>query len=58
MYKNGTMASHGLLAVSNDGLFPDDNKIRLPMANPPPPFHHGEFIQKHETFNVDRFFSK
>ncbi|PNF15893.1 Dual oxidase 2 [Cryptotermes secundus] len=56
MYENGTMAPHGLLAASNGGLFPDYNKVRLPMANPPPPFYHGEFIRKHETFKVDRFF--
>jgi hypothetical protein len=58
MYENGTLASHGQLASSHDGLFPDYNKVRLPMANPPPPFYHSEFIKKHETLKVDRFFSK
>lgn len=56
MYDNGTLASHGLLAASHDGLFPDYNKVRLPMANPPPPFYHREFTMKHETLKVDRFF--
>jgi len=58
LYKNGTMAPRGLLATSHDGLFPDYNTLRLPMANPPPPFYHRDFAMKHETFKVDRFFSK
>jgi len=56
--KNGTVAPRGLLATSHDGLFPDYNTLNLPMANPPPPFHHKEFAMKHETYKVDRFFSK
>jgi hypothetical protein len=58
LYKNGTLAPHGLLATSHDGLFPDYNTLRLPMANPPPPANHSTFTEKHKTFKVDRFFSK
>jgi hypothetical protein len=58
MYENGTLAPNGLLASSHDGMFPDYNKVRLPMANPPPPFYHSEFIKNHRTLTVDRFFSK
>ena len=46
----------GLLAATNDSdpknnYFPAVNKIRLPMANPPPP-------RDHYLKNVNRFFSK
>lgn len=58
LYKNGTLAPRGLLATSHDGLFPDYNTLRLPMANPPPPFYHRDFVMKHETYKVERFFSK
>ncbi|GFG34861.1 hypothetical protein Cfor_10393 [Coptotermes formosanus] len=56
LYKNGTLAPHGLLATSHDGLFPDYNTMRLPMANPPPPSYHSDFAKMHETFKVERFF--
>ncbi|KAK4871803.1 hypothetical protein RN001_015927 [Aquatica leii] len=55
-YSNGTVDPDGLLAYSHDGLFPEYNTDRLPLANPPPPFHHAEFIQKHELAPVSRFF--
>lgn len=58
LYANGTLAPHGLLASSHNGLFPDYNKMRLPMANPPPPVYHSEFSEKHEIHKVERFFSK
>lgn len=57
-YKNGTIDPDGRLAFSHDGLFPEENTDRLPMANPPPPFNHSEFIKKHELAKVSRFFSK
>ncbi|XP_069693033.1 dual oxidase-like [Periplaneta americana] len=56
LYSNGTLAPHGLLATSHDGLYPDYNKARLPMANPPPPFYHSQFKTHHETLKVERFF--
>ncbi|XP_017767878.1 PREDICTED: dual oxidase-like [Nicrophorus vespilloides] len=55
-YSNGTIDPDGMLASSHDGLFPEYNTHRLPLANPPPPFHHKEFIENHEIFNVSRFF--
>lgn len=57
-YKNGTVDPDGKLAYSHDGLFPEYNDERLPLANPPPPFYHGHFIKEHETAKVSRFFSK
>ncbi|PSN41143.1 hypothetical protein C0J52_05201 [Blattella germanica] len=45
MYKNGTVDPHGKLATSNEGLFPEINSVRLPMANPPPPFHHSVYVR-------------
>lgn len=58
LYKNGTLAPHGLLATTPDGLFPEINTLRLPMANPPPPVHHSTYTEKHEIAKVNRFFSK
>lgn len=57
-YSNGTLDPNGMLASSHDGLFPEYNTDRLPMANPPPPFYHGDWIKMHETAKVSRFFSK
>lgn len=54
----GELAAGGKLASSSDGLFPALNKQRLPMANPPPPAKHKEFVQRHEIYKVDRFFSE
>ncbi|XP_057662401.1 dual oxidase 2-like [Diorhabda carinulata] len=55
-YSNGTKDPNGLLASSHDGLFPEYNTDRLPMANPPPPFYHGHYVKNHETAKVSRFF--
>ncbi|KAK9695605.1 Ferric reductase like transmembrane component [Popillia japonica] len=55
-YANGTVDPDGKLAYSHGGLFPEYNTERLPLANPPPPFHHSEWIQQHETAKVSRFF--
>ena len=55
--EDGSPAEHGLLASENDeGLFPVRNRIRLPLANPPPPAFHHNFVKQHESANVDRFF--
>ncbi|KAJ8953259.1 hypothetical protein NQ318_015841 [Aromia moschata] len=55
-YKNGTLDPNGKLASSHNGLFPEYNDDRLPMANPPPPAYHGHYTNVHETANVKRFF--
>lgn len=57
-YANGSLDPNGKLAYSHGGLFPEYNHQRLPMANPPPPFKHAEFVSKHEIYSVNRFFSK
>ena len=57
-FSNGSVAEDGLLAYSHDGLFPEYNTQRLPLANPPPPAHHADFITRHEIFKVNRFFSE
>ncbi|XP_046428297.1 dual oxidase-like [Neodiprion fabricii] len=54
--KDGKIEPKGLLAASDDGLFPIINNVRLPMANPPPPHNHSEYINRHYTERVDRFF--
>nr|CAD7458660.1 unnamed protein product [Timema tahoe] len=54
-YKNGTTDPNGLLATTPDGLFPEINTAKLPMANPPPPFHHADFKDLHEIHKVSRF---
>lgn len=56
-YSNGSIDVNGKLAFSHGGLFPEYNTHRLPMANPPPPFYHAEYIEKHEIAKVSRFFS-
>lgn len=58
MDENGKIHPNGNLASSYGGLFPAINTQRLPMANPPPPFHHELFVTKHQTAEVSRFFSK
>ncbi len=40
----------GKLAKSEDGNWPQENEIGLPMANPPPPANH-------KLFDAKRFFS-
>nr|CAD7401821.1 unnamed protein product [Timema poppensis] len=54
-YKNGTTDPNGLLATTPDGLFPEINAAKLPMANPPPPFYHADFKDLHEIHKVSRF---
>lgn len=56
MDENGKIHPNGNLASSYGGLFPAINTQRLPMANPPPPFHHELFVTKHQTAEVSRFF--
>ncbi|KAK0181298.1 hypothetical protein PV327_003591 [Microctonus hyperodae] len=55
-YSNGTFDHNGMLAHSDDRQYPERNKIRLPMENPPPPIHHKEYINRHYTENVERFY--
>ncbi|GLV42469.1 Dual oxidase [Carabus blaptoides fortunei] len=55
-YANGEVDPNGLLASSHDGLFPEYNTARLPMANPPPPFYHHKQATGHELHKVSRFF--
>ncbi|KAJ8975680.1 hypothetical protein NQ317_019635 [Molorchus minor] len=57
-YKNGTIDPYGRLASTEDGLFPEINSDRLPMANPPAPFYHAHYTNTHETANVNRFFNR
>uniref|UniRef100_A0A6A7G5H1 NAD(P)H oxidase (H2O2-forming) n=2 Tax=Hirondellea gigas TaxID=1518452 RepID=A0A6A7G5H1_9CRUS len=57
-FTNGTLAPHGQLAW-HDELgkdFPAANSQRLPMANPPPPTKHAQYVKQHATDPVDRFF--
>ncbi|XP_045615867.2 dual oxidase 2 [Procambarus clarkii] len=57
-FSNGSLAPDGLLAW-HDELgegFPAQNTQRLPMANPPPPTNHSEFVERSSTAPVDRFF--
>lgn len=51
--KRGLLASH-----KGKNQFPAKNNIRIPMANPPPPSNHSDWVVRHETANVNRFFSK
>ncbi|CAL8138364.1 unnamed protein product [Orchesella dallaii] len=54
---NGELVENGLLAsVDDDGLYPAYNKLRLPLANPPPPANHTDWVKQHATAPVDRFF--
>ncbi|XP_018566718.1 dual oxidase 2-like [Anoplophora glabripennis] len=55
-YQNGSMDQYGLLASSENELFPEYNTHRLPMANPPPPIYHAHYTKMHETAKVNRFF--
>ncbi|CAH1153484.1 unnamed protein product [Phaedon cochleariae] len=55
-FSNGSIDECGRLAFSHDGLFPEYNTARIPMANPPPPFYHSHYVNVHETAKVDRFF--
>ncbi|XP_060531820.1 dual oxidase 2-like [Cylas formicarius] len=55
-YANGTVDPDGKLASSHNGLFPEFNTRKLPMANPPSPFYHAHYIDRHETDSVERFF--
>lgn len=57
-YSNRTVDNDGRLAFSHNGLFPEYNIDRIPMANPPPPFYHADYVKAHETAKVNRFFSK
>ena len=58
-FPNGTLHPYGQLASDKDeGLFPVRNDIRLPMANPPPPARHSEYIKAHETAKVKRFYGR
>ncbi|KAG7154097.1 Dual oxidase 2-like [Homarus americanus] len=57
-FENGTLAPRGKLAP-NDKLgsgYPAQNTQRLPMANPPPPFNHSQYVGRGYTAEVDRFF--
>ncbi|XP_046745897.1 dual oxidase 1-like [Diprion similis] len=54
--KDGKIDPKGLLATSNDELFPIINNVRLPMANPPPPANHHRYITQHSTEPVNRFY--
>lgn len=38
--------------------FPAQNTERLPMANPPPPTNHSQYVGQGYTADVNRFFSK
>ncbi|XP_012225863.2 dual oxidase 2-like isoform X2 [Linepithema humile] len=53
---DGTLEPNGQLATAYFGNYPAFNDIRLPMANPPPPNHHDEYISQHRTENVTRYF--
>ncbi|CAG7733979.1 unnamed protein product [Allacma fusca] len=55
LHPEGKLASEQELGMGS-GLFPRNNSIRLPLANPPPPARHCEWTKKHETANVNRFF--
>lgn len=57
-YSNGSVDENGFLAYSHEGLFPEYNTERLPLANPPPPAEHEQFVKRHELAKVSRFFSK
>ena len=49
-FKGGRLADNG---AKGEHQFPQQNDIRLPMANPPNPVDH-----KHDYKPVKRFFSK
>ncbi|XP_071549834.1 dual oxidase 2-like isoform X2 [Panulirus ornatus] len=57
-FSNGSLAPRGLLAW-HDQLgrnFPAQNTQRLPMANPPAPTNHSQYVDRGFTATVDRFF--
>nr|AXN93676.1 dual oxidase [Scylla paramamosain] len=57
-FPDGTLAPRGQLAW-NQKLgqgFPARNKEWLPMANPPPPTNHSQYVAQGHTAPVDRFF--
>ncbi|XP_050459016.1 dual oxidase 2-like isoform X1 [Cataglyphis hispanica] len=53
---SGILQADGQLASSYFGLYPDYNTVRLPMANPPPPIHHHQYISRHYSESVTRYF--
>ncbi|KAK4315140.1 hypothetical protein Pmani_013613 [Petrolisthes manimaculis] len=54
---DGHLAPNGQLAEHHElEGFPAQNTQRLPMANPPPPANHSQFVQRSSTAPVDRFF--
>ncbi|XP_078052427.1 dual oxidase-like isoform X2 [Augochlora pura] len=55
-YSNGTFDQNGLLASCCKNLYPANNTEKLPMSNPPPPIRHHDYITRHYTEEVDRFF--
>ncbi|RXG52109.1 Dual oxidase [Armadillidium vulgare] len=48
---NGKLAWHSKLGPD----FPAENTQRMPLANPPPPTNHSQFVERQYTANVDRF---
>lgn len=58
-YNDSSVDPDGKLASKDrEGLFPEVNYDRLPMANPPPPFHHAEIVRNQSLLPVSRFFSR
>ncbi|XP_029667919.1 dual oxidase 2-like, partial [Formica exsecta] len=55
-YNSGILQADGQLASSYFGLYPDYNTVRLPMANPPPPIHHHQYVSRHYSESVTRYF--
>ncbi|EFN70161.1 Dual oxidase [Camponotus floridanus] len=53
---SGILQPDGQLASSYFGLYPDYNTVRLPMANPPPPIHHHQYVSQHYSESVTRYF--
>ncbi|XP_020296286.1 dual oxidase-like [Pseudomyrmex gracilis] len=53
---DGILEPNGKLASSHSDGYPDINTVRLPMANPPPPTRHHEYVSQHHTESVTRFF--
>ncbi|XP_036145613.1 dual oxidase 2 [Monomorium pharaonis] len=53
---SGILQENGQLATSDFPLYPDYNTVRLPMANPPPPIHHHQYVSRHYTESVTRYF--
>ena len=58
-FPNGSLHPRGQLASDGDtgfGYFPARNTLRHPLANPPPPAFHAQWVDKGETTRVNRFF--